>query len=364
MRLCVATIIDAHNYGTVLQAVATRDVLEAYGEPVFVDYCRPEYTRCGWARERMKAEGPAPVKAARLVAALPARLRSERAFRGFVERSLELCPADPFLEGDGFDPDAVYVVGSDQTWNSVYNRGISPLYFLENVPDDCRKVALSSSFGRDSLGEWECRPTARLLRRFDAVSVRERSSLSILNSLGVRGVALKDPVMLCDPSLWGRLADPRPVAEGGYVLVYMLNRDARLIEYARSVARERGLGVRMVAFNPLRPAPRGVRPVCLPEPECWLALFRDASYVVTDSFHGTCFSLIFERPFTSFDPLRFAVRISDLLADFGLSDREVPVGIPACEVRAHESPIDWEAVRRHKVRFRAEGKAFLDGCLR
>lgn len=363
-RIVVATIIDTHNYGTVLQAAATRSVLEAYGAPAFVDYCRPEFTRAGWAAERMAAEGPAPLKAARLAAALPARLRSERVFRGFVERHLGLCDAAPFLAGGDFDVDAVYVVGSDQTWNSVYNRGISPLYFLESVPDGCRKVALSASFGRESLDVWERDETARLLRRFDAVSVRERSSLEILDSLGVRGAALKDPVLLCDPSLWDRMADPAPAAGEGYVLVYMLNRDGRLLEHARAVARERGLGVGAVTFNPLRPAPRGVRAACLPTPEEWLALFRDASYVVTDSFHGACFSLIFERPFTAFDPPRFSVRISDLLADFGLSGREVPVGAPAEGVRVgHGLPIDWGSVRSLRARFRAEGGAFLDGCL-
>lgn len=359
----VATIIDSHNYGTVMQAVATRDVLSRYGRPLFVDYCRPHWTRAGWARSYLGRGGNALANAARLCANAPVRLRCERLFRGFVERELELVPSAPFLEGGEFDRDAVYCVGSDQTWNVECNHGIDPVFFLANVPGSCEKISLSASFGRASLGEEERGLTRSLLEGFRAISVRESSGVPVLRSMGLDGVALKDPVLLCRPGLWRELSAGVPRAGRGYVLVYMLNQNGRMCEYARRLAAERGVEARVVTFSPLKRAPSGLRAACLPSPEEWLALFRDADYVVTDSFHGTCFSLLFERPMTVFDPPRYSVRLADVLADFGLSDRRAGDGVPAESVAVHGDPVDWEAVRSSRERFRGEAEDFLDGCL-
>lgn len=361
----VATIIDSHNYGTVLQAVATRDVLSRYGRPLFVDYCRPQWTRRGWFRSYLERGGNRLVNVVKLLSNVPSRLRCEKVFRNFVESELELVPSAPFLDGGGsFDEGAVYCVGSDQTWNIECNYGIDPVYFFANVPDACEKVAFSASFGRSSLGGEEVRQTYPLLKGFRAISVRESSSVSILESMGIRGgVALKDPVLLCRPELWDEVSAGVGPSGEEYVLVYMLNHNPLMCEYARLVAREFGVEAKVVTFNPIRSAPAGLHGVCLPTPAEWVALLRDAKYVVTDSFHGTCFSLLFERPMTAFDPPRFSVRLADVLSDFGLSDRRVGEG-PAGAISVHREPVDWAAVSEAKKRFRAESRDFLDGCLR
>ena len=146
----VSTIIDSHNYGTVLQAVATRDVFEHYGHPVFIDYCRPHWTTKGWIKSYMgNTNRNVPERLARLVANAPVRHKSSTLFRSFVERELELCSPAPYLaHGGGLDSNAVYCVGSDQTWNIECNYGIDPVYFLKNVPGNYKKIAFSASFGR------------------------------------------------------------------------------------------------------------------------------------------------------------------------------------------------------------------------
>lgn len=360
----VATIIDSHNYGTVLQAVATRDVLSRYGRPLFIDYCRPHWTRGGWVSSYLDRSGNRLVNVVRLLSNVPSRLRCERIFRGFVESELELTSSTPFLEGgDVFDEDAIYCVGSDQTWNIECNYGIDPVFFLAKVPDTCKKIAFAASFGRPSLGEEELGWTYPLLKGFKAISVRESSSVSILESMGIRGgVALKDPVLLCRPELWNEI--PAGIESSGeeYVLVYMLNHNPRMCEYSRLVAAELGVETKIVTFNPIKRVPTGLRGVCLPTPAEWVALFRDARYVVTDSFHGTCFSLLFQKPMTVFDPPRFSVRLTDVLSDFDLSDRRVG-SEPAETISVHRKPVDWAAVGRARERFRADARGFLDGCL-
>lgn len=359
--IVVSTIIDSHNYGTVLQAVATRDVLSRYGRPVFIDYCRPHWTTKGWAMSYMgNASRSVLERLARLAANAPIRYMSSKLFRSFVERELELCSSTPYLShGEGLDPDAVYCVGSDQTWNIECNYGIDPVYFLANVPEGYRKISFSASFGRPSLSSEESELTKPLLSQFDAISVRESSSVSILEAMGLSGTALKDPVLLCRPELWHELAARVPDSNDSYVLVYMLNENPEMCAFARKLAEREGIRARIVTFNPLKRAPEGLEGVCLPKPEEWVALFRDATYVVTDSFHGTCFSLLFEHPMIVFDPPKFSVRLKDVLSDFDLADRRVAEGCDPMHIAAE--PIDWDSVRTKKEEFSGEAKAFLDG---
>lgn len=360
-NIYVSTIIDSHNYGTVLQAVATRDALSRYGHPVFIDYCRPHWTTKGWIKSYMgNVNRSVPQRFARLVANAPAQYKSSKLFRSFVERELELCSSTPYLSKvEGLDPNAVYCVGSDQTWNIECNYGVDPVYFLANVPEGYRKISFSASFGRPSLSSEESELTKPLLSQFDAISVRESSSVSILEAMGLSGTALKDPVLLCRPELWHELAARVPVSNDSYVLVYMLNENPEMCSFARKLAEREGIRARIVTFNPLKRAPEGLEGVCLPKPEEWVALFRDASYVVTDSFHGTCFSLLFEHPMIVFDPPKFSVRLKDVLSDFGLADRRVAESCNPMHIAAE--PIDWDSVRTKKEEFSGEAKAFLDG---
>lgn len=359
----VSTIIDSHNYGTVLQAVATRDVLEGYGHPIFIDYCRPQWTTKGWMRSYMgNTERSLPERAARLAANAPVHHRTRRLFRSFVEKHLELCDVTPYLTGgEGLDSHSVYCVGSDQTWNIECNYGIDPVYFLANVPASFRKISFSASFGRPSLSAEEAALTKPLLEQFDAISVRESSSVAILEGMGLSGTALKDPVLLCRPEMWHELASGVPAAEEGYVLVYMLNDNPAMCAFARELAVRKGLRAKIVTFNPMKRAPEGIEGACLPTPEEWVALFRDASFVVTDSFHGTCFSLLFERPMVVFDPPRFSVRLKDVLSDFDLADRRVADGRDPMSIA--DEPLDWGSVKAKKTTFSGEAKTFLDGTL-
>lgn len=361
----VSTIIDSHNYGTVLQAVATRDILGRYGRPVFVDYCRPQWTRSGWAHQKMS--GGRVNGFLKLAAGLGARLRSERVFRPFIEGQLSLCDAGPFLTGvglDALDRDALFCVGSDQTWNIECNDGIDPVYFLERIPDDRRKVAFAASFGRPKLDDEEANLTRPLLSGFDAISVRERSSIDILDKMGIPGsVALKDPVLLCDENLWYRLSDcSRLPFDSGYVLLYMLNPNPDMISYTVRVSKELGVRACVVTFNPLRLPPHGLRAACLPTPGEWLNLFRNAGLVVTDSFHGTCFSLLFNRPMVVFDPAKFSVRLHDVLSDFDLLDRRVLNSQDAFNRCVHRNPIEWRVVNEGLKLERTKAREFLDSA--
>ena len=361
----VSTIIDSYNYGTVLQAVATHDVLTSYGNPLFVDYCGPDWTWSGWIKDYMENRNhTAAVNLARLVLNLPARIQTKPLFRKFITKHLPLVDAKRFIEGGVFDEDAVYCVGSDQTWNAVLNKGIDPVYTLRTVPENCNKISFSASFGRPEIPVEEQDVMRPLLQQFRAISVRESSSVAILDGMGIHGaLALKDPVLLCNSQLWDRLCTEIPRAEESYVLVYLLNHNDRAISYAKRLADQLGTKIYVLVHNSKMPAPEGAEGIVHPTPEGWLAAFRDASDVITDSFHGTCFSILFEKPMTVFNPPRFAVRLADVLNDFGLMDRRVADDIQPENITVGVQPVDWASVRIGLAKFRDEAQNFLDSCM-
>lgn len=362
-RIFVSTIIDSHNYGTVLQAAATNDILSEYGSTLFVDYTRPEWENSFWFKNYMAGSHSKFVNLTRFVLSVPARLRSQKVFRGFVERNLHLCDSAPFLHGGSFDDDAVYVVGSDQTWNAVCNKGVDPVYYLENVPDDCKKISFAASFGRSALDETEGVVVKKLLDSFEAISVRERSSVGLLNSIGVgESIALKDPVLLCRNEYWHEMTEVVPCEKKPFILLYMLNDNESMEGYAKLLAEQSGMAVKCITFNPFRRTGENIEAICLPEVEQWVALFRDAAYVVTDSFHGTCFSLLFNTPMTVFDPPRFSVRLIDVLSDFGLEDRRADPCAAISDIDVHRHEIDWTSVQSMRRQFAKEARDYLDGC--
>lgn len=362
----VATIIDSLNYGTVLQAAATNSLLSLYGNPIFIDYCRPDWKLSGWASIYMSDSSHSKaVNLIRLISNIPARIRSYYLFRSFIKRELNLCAADPYLRsGTQFDKSAIYCVGSDQTWNKECNGGgIDPVYYLINVPNDCKKIALSASFGRTSLDNDEVEPTRAALESFKAISVRESSGVSVLKSIGINGgIPLKDPVLLCNAEYWSKLTSGIPKAVEPYVLIYALNKNPKLINYAINLGKRKRLKVKIISFNPLKPSPKGTSRVCLPRPEKWVSQFRDAAYVVTDSFHGTCFSLMFETPMIVFDPPKYSVRLRDVLNDFELTERRVSADNLLSADEIADKTIDWQRIQKLKARFSQDAKIFIDKC--
>ena len=258
--LTCATIIDSHNYGTVLQAVATRDVFEHYGHPVFIDYCRPHWTTKGWIKSYMgNTNRNVPERLARLVANAPVRHKSSTLFRSFVERELELCSSAPYLaHGGGPDSNAVYCVGSDQTWNIECNYGIDPVYFLKNVPGNYKKIAFSASFGRPSLSAEEAALTKPLLSQFDAISVRESSSVAILEEMGLNGTALKDPVLLCRTGALARAFGGRSCRGGRLCACLHAQRQSRYVRICSRARRARGAARSRRDIQPSETRARGV----------------------------------------------------------------------------------------------------------
>lgn len=245
------------------------------------------------------------------------------------------------------------VVGSDQVWRVKYNGDhIEDMYlkFVEGLP--LRRVAYAASFGVD---EWEYSPQqteacARLARQMDAISVREASGIALCRDyLGVEAQCVLDPTLLCDAEDYVSLigddvttAEPEP-----YLAVYCLDVTEVKKAFFNRLAGERGLKVRY--FSAGWSADVTVKQ--------WLAVLQQASMIVTDSFHGTVFSILFGREFfTLGNPGRGNTRITGLLGQLGLEGRLLSDTQP---VEPEHCVIDWQQVYSRLGEKRRESMDFL-----
>ena len=328
-RVAAITLHRVHNFGSVLQAYATQQLLEEAGAAVeIVDYWRPtelpgmeaqmRYNYARWNRNFAMRYAYWAVRGRSLH-------REHRNFSSFVESNIGLTDMYGSLDSLASAPPQadVYCVGSDQVWNSEYNVAGSEPFFLDFAPEGSTKISFSSSFGKRELTAAERELVQRHLGSFSAVSVREQSAVEALASLGVEATHVLDPTLGLPGERWLPGGDIPVDVPAPYVFVYQLHRNSPIRRVVEEIARRRRLNVVVVrGFRNLtggRQRDLSNTPVAE-----FLHLIRGAAYVVTDSFHGTAFSLNFGKPFNSVFPSKYSERIASLLVKTGTEERAVP----------------------------------------
>ena len=224
----------------------------------------------------------------------------------------------------------IYIAGSDQVWNTYGENYVTvseqiKSYLLSFAPDSARKVSCAASFGKRSLNAEFESLFKKALSKFDFISCREKSGVEICKGLGFENAVLQqDPTMILSSDEYKKIASKSLVPKKPYILLYLLGNDTdfstrRLKQFAKLKNLE-------VVYVPANEAQKiNFYKKTFPTVEEWLGLYENASAVVTNSFHGTVFSLIFNKPFLSVHQTgKFEgqnVRIDSLLEDFGLKNR-------------------------------------------
>lgn len=256
--------------------------------------------------------------------------------------------------------DAV-VVGSDQVWRSEYHQDDNyPVYFLDFVPSGIRKLSYAASFGHS---DWQYpdrqRQITDLLGGFDAVSVRERSGVTICRErLGRNQCTLVlDPTLVVDPALYAEAAAPSRPASKPSLVSYILDRSQASQQALKSV--EAAL-----------PADYETSRLSVDGDEAqadigqWLRAFMDADFVVTDSYHGTIFSILFGKHFIALaNKDRGLDRFTTLLDGLGLMDRLVVDPGTVDLATLVQRPVEFTQVNARLDRLRAESRDFLLSAL-
>lgn len=367
----VITLHNSPNYGSCLQAYATQRVFASLGiNPVIVDFYRqdaiPENETSRALNGQLAKKLPFfRVPGVRTLARIPVSrmvARRRAPLDEFRHKRLNLTPC-AYYSADELEVDPpvadVYVTGSDQVWNSEWNGGFERAFYLSFAPEGARRIAYAASIGKGTLDDWEVAPMREALLRYDAISVREAEAAELLDSIGVPGaVPVVDPTLMIGRDDWGAVADGW-IPRAPYILVYQLNRSREFDMYARAVSKATGLPVARPAYG-VHERRFGELTVVCPSVERFLALFLGASLVITDSFHGTAFSVNLGKPFVSIAPERFSSRIGNLLAMVGLEGRQL--GDWRDVTLALEKP-DFSYARAVLARERRRAIAFLSDAL-
>lgn len=355
----IVTLHRVKNYGSVLQTYASMRTLEKMDiDAKVLDYV-PERLEDETARKLLtstsvNASGKIKQLIHKAVVA-PSYKRQKKTFDSFLEKYVRLTRRYSREEIESAPPKAdLWCTGSDQVFNTEINGGIDGPYYLDFVPDEDRKIAFSASFGMADVSEEAKEETARLLKRYDALSFREQTGVDICKGLGIDGaVNVLDPALCLKKSEWELLMQDIPKAKEKYILVYELNGESDIGHAAKALSEKTGLKVKRVSYYWHHFAKYGKLVFC-PGVEQFLSLVRDAQYIVTDSFHATALSILFERQFYSVLPPKFNSRVTDILKLFALENRIVRDGQFA------EKEIDYSAVTAKLDEEREKTLAFLE----
>lgn len=271
-----------------------------------------------------------------------------------------------FLEFYKFNKNDVWIVGSDQVWRCQYARSIRTpaFFFLDFLTEKTRNKSISyaASFGLD---EWEGTPEeteecGRLLRQFKAVSVREQSGIDIcLEKFGVKAVQMPDPTLLLKIVDYETIINDNRIwlPQKQYIAAYILDDNIKKFTILNTITEILGMPVQFLMPCSKSEKRRDRFPISVQQ---WLCLIRDAKYVVTDSFHGCVFSIIYNKPFVCLgNKERGSARFDSLLKTFGLRDRIFTHGSNDELIQLLSKPIDWVRVNSIHDAERERGITFL-----
>ena len=334
MKIAIMTQPLGGNYGGMMQAYALQKVLKDMGhEVVTINHHAPSkgavysLARLGFRLlKKVTGERKQPVNFEKHYSYI---FQDTQAFVDQHITQSEYIDNDVDLKThfDKNNYDAV-IVGSDQTWRPMYSPNIHNYYldFLEHNTK-IKKIAYASSFGVDTweYSAEETRRCAELAKLFDAISVREQSGVDLCEKyLGVESGCVLDPTLLLDKEGYlALIGDRYKGVQGEGVFTYFLDTNEEKESAAEQLAAKLGTHTYKCYANVgvSQPTSANVEDYKMPPVEEWLASFANAEFVLTDSFHGMVFSIVFEKPFIAIgNHERGLSRFESLLKMFNLTE--------------------------------------------
>lgn len=327
-KISLITLQNVPNYGSVLQCYAIECVCKKMGYTIeTVNYLPKRMTKLGMLKnikyKTKRLEKSFFLRTFARIIIFPSYLLRFNTFKIFRKRYLNMTEK-VYKDYDAILLDVpqadIYCTGSDQVWNSDWNGEIDKALFLAYAPDDKNKIAYAASFGKKELSKDEIPETKRLLKKYRRISLREISGVNICNSLGIKNtINVLDPTLLLTGDEWRKLSSNK-YCKKDYILVYNLNRNKRIDNYANNLSKKTGIDVFYLSYQLHEFYKRG-KMKCNPRVEDFISLIDNAKYVITDSFHATAFSLNLNTQFIIVYPEKFSTRLQCILETLNLENR-------------------------------------------
>ena len=378
MKIGILTQPLHKNYGGLLQAWALQTVLKRMGHEAWIlqrEYRQPDslHRAVRWGKNLLKR-----CRGERVISHQKAKSIQQAKTDRFVEANIN--PRTPSLTStkalrNYFKEQAfeACVVGSDQVWRKAYSPCL-PNYFLDFLEneDEVRKVAYAASFGLDDpdFNNKDISKAQQLIKRFHAISVRERSGVSICrNLLHAEAVHVLDPTLLLEKDDYRHVAGITPPVTDTEKEIFCYFLDIN--EEKEHLRKHTSAALQLKTASGMPPK-AGTAENLLDDPaactfpavEEWLGHFSKAAFVLTDSFHGCVFSIIFNKPFIAFSNKgRGNARFNSLLETFGLQARLIDTYDNDMVNDLLRTPIDWNAVNATRRAWQKRSVEFLENAL-
>jgi hypothetical protein len=329
MKIKTITCHNVYNYGASLQSYALMKYLQNQGYEVeIIDY-RPFYLsqRYNLWRINLKWSRNIFQKLIYYILKIPIRLVKDlprkKAFDRFTKKNLILTSktyhTNEELKADVPYAD-LYLAGSDQIWNSLYNNGKDPAFYLDFALKTSIKASYAPSFSVNYIEkDYEVR-VKNWLHKLDYISVREATGISILQSIGIQGVQVMDPVFLLPMFEWQNLST-EGLIKGKYILVYDFENNPVIESFAKEISAKTKYPI--VSITDYVKQSYAYKNINAASPWDFIGLIKNCDIFITNSFHGTAFSIIFNKEFYTFNRIHQNVnsRMIDLLQSVGLQNR-------------------------------------------
>lgn len=370
MIIKTLTTYDVYNYGASLQAFALLKYLKGKGHDAQIIRYQPVYLSrkydYKWVNPESRMSKYAVTRFVYRIGKFIQRqttLGRKRMFDFFNHHVLDETETlyTTFDELKSNPPKAdLYICGSDQIWNVLYDAGRDPAFYLDFAPEGRKKGSYAASFSYLNIDEENKKRICNSLTSFDAVSVREYHGINILETMGIKGEWVLDPVFLINSSDWKDFAskgkyDINPNED--FLLLYDFEGNPLLKRCAINYAKEKKLKIyAIVDTYGLRYADKNFSDA---GPYEFVQLINNCKAFISNSFHGTAFSIIFHKPFFVFNRNRHPVnsRMESLTKLFHLED--CIIDTKEKENGMTSKSFDWIMIDEKKKEMIERSKAFL-----
>lgn len=251
----------------------------------------------------------------------------------------------------------IYICGSDQIWNTLFENGKDPAFYLDFVPKEKLTISYAASFATEEIAENLKDFVKEKVNAIDCISVRESSGVRILNDLNVEDVThVLDPVFLLSKEEWLKKFKVDTNYKKPYVLVYDFDNNPLIEQYAKFLKENKGYKIIALSHR-ITYADEVFWSI---GPDQFLHLMAESTWVLANSFHATAFSVIFEKQFLIFNRTTgINTRMQDFLGEFELSERMVSV----FDKSLINNAIDFSNIKLKLENKISDSKSFLNKAL-
>lgn len=349
MKIGILTFHCANNYGAILQCYALFSYLRNLGHDCFVVDYRPNYFGLQPMDFRsLKCHNPIRflMRCLYTLAVRPLKIIRNYRFQQFIKDNLKILPSSVLSDVDSNID--VFVYGSDQIWDWDICRGYDVNY-LAGFPaaKKAKNIAYAASLGRIDIDCDKIDKLTSMLRNYTAISVREDVLAEKVTEWGFKNCTVLDPTLLF-PEPFIQFRENKAFIKEDYMLVYEVAHCNYIMKFAHEIAEQ--INIKRI----VRIEKDGTK-----SPGCFLNLFKNAKCIVTTSFHGVAFSIIYQKTFYSLNVGTFAdIRSSSLLTKLKLQSRIISQGDQVVY-----SSIDYSTPLTILGALQRESKSFINRSL-